>query len=213
MSSISAPEQLHPSKHGYIRAHTLIYGIHIQPRANNCCQLTIINQTDVKDTLTKSIINTTTPATLIHKMKIMMEFEQSKNLSSTTSIGSTTQPSPTLQSLSKTSELLSQELSFSLTGEYKNNHQLLCKDYSEESQRILSIYLGLISFKNVKLDWQFATAKEGISVKNCDIAGTAFKALKSTCVIKGKKEDILKLLTNVEKSTQYDESMEGVEVR
>ena len=104
-------------------------------------------------------------------------------------------------------------LVFNRMGDYKNNHQLLCKDYSKESQRILSIYLGLLTLKNVKLDWQVATAKEGISVYNCDIASTAFKALKSTCVIKGKKEDILKLLTNVEKSIQYDESMEGVEVR
>jgi hypothetical protein len=111
------------------------------------------------------------------------------------------------------SSQLSYSLVFSKQGDYKNDKLLFGLDLVEESQRILKIFLGITREKGLTLDWVLKASKKDIYVHTCDVPESPWLAVKSDCIIRQDKYIIMNLMMNDARSSEYDDSMEGYEVR
>jgi hypothetical protein len=104
-------------------------------------------------------------------------------------------------------------LVFSRNGDYKRDKKLLYTDLAEESQRIGQLYAGIIREHGVIFDWSLKASKNGVHIQTCDIPGSSFQAMKTDTVIKKDKYTILKVIIDDDRAKEYDESLEGYEVR
>lgn len=111
------------------------------------------------------------------------------------------------------SSQLSYSLVFSKQGDYMNDKLLFGLDLAEESQRILKIFLGINREKGLTLDWALKASKKDIYVHTCDVPESPWLAVKSDCVIRQDKYIIMNLMMDDARSSEYDDSMEGYEVR
>jgi hypothetical protein len=111
------------------------------------------------------------------------------------------------------SSQLSYSLVFSKRGNYENDKLLFGLDLAEESQRIMKIFLGITREKGLTLDWVLKASKKDIYVHTCDVPESPWLAVKSDCIIRQDKYIIMNLMMNDARSSEYDDSMEGYEVR
>lgn len=103
-------------------------------------------------------------------------------------------------------------LEFSKSGDYKNDIQLLRVDLGEESQRIIKLFLGILRERDIIFNWKLQATKKDITIHTCDVIGSVWQAVKSDCIIKQDKFEIVKLLMDDTRSHEYDDTMEGYQV-
>ena len=96
--------------------------------------------------------------------------------------------------------------------DYQNNRELLAQNLSDDTLRILKLYVGLSRETGVSFNWALKISKNNIFVHNSDIPGSPFSALKSDCTVKKDKYTILRYLTDDERSKEYDETLDGYKV-
>lgn len=104
-------------------------------------------------------------------------------------------------------------LEFSKKGDYINNKQLLGVDLGEESQRIMKIFVGLSLERDVTINWALRASKKEVTIHTCEVPGSIWQAVKSDCIIKQDKYKIVKLLMDDTRSNEYDDTMDGFQVR
>ena len=108
---------------------------------------------------------------------------------------------------------LSYSLLFSKHGDYQNDKLLFGLDLMEESQRIMNIFLGINRVKGLTLDWNLKASKKDIYVHTCDVPESPWLAIKSDCIIRQDKYIIMNMMMDDARSSEYDDTMEGYEVR
>jgi hypothetical protein len=104
-------------------------------------------------------------------------------------------------------------LEFSKSGDYKNDIQLLRVDLGEESQRIIKLFLGILRERDIIINWKLQATKKEVTIHTCDVEGSVWQAVKSDCIIKQDKFEIVKLLMDDTRSHEYDDTMEGYQVQ
>ena len=84
----------------------------------------------------------------------------------------------------------------------------------DESRRLFKILSGLTRGESIPiLNWEFKLTKSRVTVHQAMMPGSPWAAIKSDCIIHADKHRICKLITTDERSHEYDEQVDGFEVR
>jgi hypothetical protein len=94
-----------------------------------------------------------------------------------------------------------------------NNIPQLYQDMTEEVVRIFKLFSGITRIDGLVFDWVLRASKHDITIHSCSVPGSDWQAIKSDAIIKCDKKDVLALMIDDDRSKEYDETMEGYEVR
>jgi len=93
------------------------------------------------------------------------------------------------------------------------NRDLAGKHLLEESRRLFCIFAGLTRGDGIPtFNWEFKVTKGRVTVHGAVVPNSPWQAVKSDCIIHADKHRIRKLITDDERSKEYDDGVDSYDV-
>ena len=97
--------------------------------------------------------------------------------------------------------------------DWAGNKEAVGAHLRDESRRLFRIFAGLTRGEGIPtFNWEFKLTKSRVTVHQAVVPDSPWAAIKSDCIVHADKHRICRLITDDDRSHEYDDSVEGYDV-